>query len=1370
MNVNIDEEIRNYIIKEVEYVLSPVTLAQYRFIGLTEQIDILLRLLSYEIEYEGLSRVGQNFRSHIQNIINGDLNSLPIAIEGLAANFEAFLKKIGYLRYYGTSIWNGDDESKGIKETMFYDLVNGKIEGKKPKMDIPEPLVDNCGIKKEILDFVRTNLRNAVHNAPSYKKTDLLPFSYLVISCYLFTIEKNLLFLKNILLPEYRYLQKIINQKGYISLDKVYVELLGQESCEDIEMIGIQIKDEFKLLSNVETFSSDSEDIDYDLEDQFYVDNIMNIIRENKNLIIIGIPGSGKSTTLQKVLYSKSKQIIEGSDNFRFPFYIAANEFRIDRSFRDILNTKLDKSWITCALEAGRIQILIDGLNEIVSDYKHFAINEIKNLMALYPNVSFIITDRKYGYQKSFEIPTFELKNLSENQIKEFIIKNSNEIDSENIWRNLIENNEMLELASNPLMLKMILSVIKDNTIPESKGQLFRLFLNTIFLREEKKKKQFDREIKNEILAHIAFNMRNTGTISLPSKLFNNFLLKSIQKTNYNISPTLLSKELFDNNIIKTSENDDISFLHETYQEYFCSLYLNGQFIVNEELEIDLKNPIWVEPVLLCNELFKKDSDHLKFFEYLFRGQKELNPAKHISEINESDYNPYIYVASKVANKHKKKDDELYSTCKRFLKNYMALSKIHYIKEDRWPIPLENLFNSISSLNSSELLKQIFIDPFWVQVWLYSNIDEESLPSLNKRTIQIKNGLFNCLTFTIIENTPNYSILIEVIDESEKENIWFKSVRNNLKIFKKNLLQSIPVKELIEYYKERVLDDDLLLGILKQEPDFASKYSFQKNNKVTNTKVIQVLSLYHHQNSSIRELIINELTTNIYRANLYSKVAVIFYNNNHIDDFQILVEYIYRSRYSIFDEIIPILQKLPFSRLSSILRNAFIHANDSTTIPYKRLPHDLALDYVITDSCYINIVNKLISQKEGVLINNSERIEILSHKPINILSNYLLTAKPINSRANSLNLPMNGIITFNIDSVESNLKYVDCKTSKSGDKINFSLDISSSFHQPFLQQNDIILVNGLFEMCFLSFTTILEASSEIKVFIKHNNLVIPPKGLISANYLIDYTSPLEYHPDILINSNHIDKIRKDFTVNTDIQVIKEFVLNVGMSYRFIDLLDQTNFGILVHIYKNTFKVYSLSECKFIEVRMLSDEIDNFKLYDIVVIERNGKLNLLDNNCDLNKVGFKESEIVNINNERREGFILNDQDNDYYFHFNSCDFLPMLGDKVRFIPAKNPMSKYQNLPVALLISKLERPICIIYDVYKDDNQKYIRGKAYDVSTNEHLFFSTNFNALKYISNLATNGIEIQQYFEYSILKESEGDLNKVIKLMKHINLS
>ena len=82
-----------------------------------------------------------------------------------------------------------------------------------------------------------------------------------------------------------------------------------------------------------------------------------------------------------------------------------------------------------------------------------------------YEETSFLFTSRKYNFQAKFGLPVYELLPLSDDLILDFLQKN---MPSENLGHRFFEkltsaDNLLLDFARNPLMLRMLTQVAREN-------------------------------------------------------------------------------------------------------------------------------------------------------------------------------------------------------------------------------------------------------------------------------------------------------------------------------------------------------------------------------------------------------------------------------------------------------------------------------------------------------------------------------------------------------------------------------------------------------------------------------------------------------------------------------------------------------------------------------------------------------------------------------------------------------------------------------------------------------------------------------------------------------------------------------------------
>ena len=555
------------------------------------QLDIYCKLLLAVINSSqtdpALARLDKDFHKHLRTIVDNNLGEYSIAIEALAQKFEAFLKKLGYLNYANTHYWTGTLTSKGIKETTLKKLCDGVLDNRNnapkgtPPLKLPKPLFNNSGIQQILIDWARDKVRNAVHQAPEISRQNIILYSEIIIVCYLIVVKDNTEFLKQLFLPEAKYKQQLL--KNFAKWKEKYITL-------EAEKIDPEIMNElFPLLVETDWQANDEEIL---LRRK---GNIIEIFEEVKRLVIIGQAGSGKSTTLQYLAYNLLQ------DDNKIPFYFPLKEYTSRESLLNQIASEvgIETVYVKKMIAEGKAILLLDGLNEVIrEEERRNLIIEINSIKAQYKNCLFALTTRVSILQHQFELPVFELQPLSDKQIEEFVRKNSS------INLNLFETLKLtqprfIELCRNPLILKMLCSVMSDKNIniPETKGLLIESFINNILQREQFKNTTFSSDKLNFFLLEIGYQTRSESKVSFPLE----DILTVISKASAEIDPLVdrlgIINSLVDINFLVRNKNQ-ISFRHELYQEFFAAKGLLKKSSI-ESIGILFNKKEWEEPLLL---------------------------------------------------------------------------------------------------------------------------------------------------------------------------------------------------------------------------------------------------------------------------------------------------------------------------------------------------------------------------------------------------------------------------------------------------------------------------------------------------------------------------------------------------------------------------------------------------------------------------------------------------------------------------------------------------------------------------------------------------------------------------------------------------
>lgn len=303
---------------------------------------------------------------------------------------------------------------------------------------------------------------------------------------------------------------------------------------------------------------------------------------------ILGQGGSGKTTTLEYLLYKDACNWIENSSNSKIPVMISLANLSSKETVVESIAKKIniDIDYAEELLETNELKIYLDGLNEMVEnrESKKIKLQQIKSLLEDFPKLSVVITDRYEfdSYQNNmFNVPTFLIQKLTKDQIKEFVEKYCyySIEQSEHVLKILNSKKNIQELLIRPLVLTRAIEIIKiENDLPEKEGQIIEKFLDILLRREKDEKKDPLLNINSfKLLLSYAANeiwLRHKSNAPVHEFTFNKMLVEAAEKFGLETSNAgYVSRIGYELEIL--SKNDEsIQFYHQTYIEYFCKHYL----------------------------------------------------------------------------------------------------------------------------------------------------------------------------------------------------------------------------------------------------------------------------------------------------------------------------------------------------------------------------------------------------------------------------------------------------------------------------------------------------------------------------------------------------------------------------------------------------------------------------------------------------------------------------------------------------------------------------------------------------------------------------------------------------------------------------
>lgn len=323
--------------------------------------------------------------------------------------------------------------------------------------------------------------------------------------------------------------------------------------------------------------------------------DITEAVHKHSAFIILGEPGAGKTTTLQKIAFEQARALLNDEKNDRLPLFVRLSQQGGHDPY-DFLKTEWERRTglgFENALAAGRVLILADGVNELGQSERDEKLKAWRLFVNEYAEANQVIfTSRARDYDQQLDLPRVRVDPLDDERIADYLKRN----DAEGLGLLLEDTKTRLrEMAQNPFNLSLLVKAYKDDQRGmANRGQLVKWFVDGLFERERKlaHKNWIHSEAQARTLSHLAYQMQLQGEgTTFAVKIAKETLPKSVEISGDDISVN--ANDLFqlgraatilDPNI----EADNIRFYHHLLQEYFAALELWRRFESGENL-----NALW---------------------------------------------------------------------------------------------------------------------------------------------------------------------------------------------------------------------------------------------------------------------------------------------------------------------------------------------------------------------------------------------------------------------------------------------------------------------------------------------------------------------------------------------------------------------------------------------------------------------------------------------------------------------------------------------------------------------------------------------------------------------------------------------------------
>ncbi len=421
-------------------------------------------------------------------------------------------------------------------------------------------------------------------------------------------------------------------------LDDLHDALASLSLPKDEDLLSIRTRVGFAALRHIGAFEAEprwpahavklSLFTSYDDEEGFQVYNVDQLgpaIRAAQRLSVVAPPGTGKSTTLLQLarvvqsigpvaLFVPLSEWAEtGSDLFTW----IANR----HAFAGIRPERLK-----FLAHHGELVWLLDGWNEVPDKARQKLIQELKGLLRDFPLLCIVMSTRRQALDVPISGPQINVAPLSQAQQAE-IAKASNGQDGLRILERAQGTRGLRELISIPLYLTALLRISASGTLPQTKEELLRIFIQE-HEKQPERAEVLDRVLGGnhptylKALAVSAHRESNTSISAASAQVAIgavNDLLKTTYKVEVPPNPKMVLDGLVNTHVIQCEDDDAYSFQHQQLQEWYASLEVEQNIVQRADQSIKLSdrfavecidNRFWEEAILFACERLARKSEH----------------------------------------------------------------------------------------------------------------------------------------------------------------------------------------------------------------------------------------------------------------------------------------------------------------------------------------------------------------------------------------------------------------------------------------------------------------------------------------------------------------------------------------------------------------------------------------------------------------------------------------------------------------------------------------------------------------------------------------------------------------------------------------
>jgi HEAT repeat protein len=421
------------------------------------------------------------------------------------------------------------------------------------------------------------------------------------------------------------YLRAILDDEDYREWDEVYTA-----TTVEGRKPSPQPRFSKRLKLQVETVKVDKEAAELELKEQVEHWDVLAGLRKYaaEHVLLMGKPGSGKSTSLERLLWEEAGTALQQPDA-KIPVLVKLRRCTstVEQLIQDFFSghgLRLAIGDIGHLLGQGKLLLLLDGLNELPDAFR----TAVANFRDRYRQTTpMVVSTRDLSVGGTLDIKkTLRMLPLTEPQMREFV-RGYLGTEGDKLFQQ-IKGDRLGKFAETPLLLWMLCRVFAQNgQVPANLGLAFREFTQLYDQQVQADAAVESREQWPKLLRHLAFALMHDKELvefrlSMPREEAENVLTECLQQAGRSDARDCAERwlqDLLDYHLLQPVRQpnlaEHIEFRHQLIQEYYAAEYLLRLLpeLKDDQLKRDYLNLLkWTEPIALMLALLDEESQALR--------------------------------------------------------------------------------------------------------------------------------------------------------------------------------------------------------------------------------------------------------------------------------------------------------------------------------------------------------------------------------------------------------------------------------------------------------------------------------------------------------------------------------------------------------------------------------------------------------------------------------------------------------------------------------------------------------------------------------------------------------------------------------------